>query len=153
MIHLLNLDVVTCFLNWCKRILNVWFVLRWPYLADRTLKFKNYRSSTVVECVSTWLAYSFPRCYLLHTVNFRGCYFMCVFYIQDLLYPKTCKMNLFTLNFLFLLFATIICPALFHIASFSQPAFDCRHWHAYTVSHTFVHTVHLYAPPPLPFII
>ena len=29
---------MTCILNWFKRILNVWFVLRWPCAVDGTLK-------------------------------------------------------------------------------------------------------------------
>ena len=31
-------NLVTCVFNWCRRVFNVWFVLRWPYAAKGTLK-------------------------------------------------------------------------------------------------------------------
>ena len=34
--------MVWCLVStWCKRIFNVWFLLRWPCAVDRTVKFKN----------------------------------------------------------------------------------------------------------------
>lgn len=37
-IQLLTCDLVTCFLNWCDRIVNAWFFLKWLYAIDETLK-------------------------------------------------------------------------------------------------------------------
>ena len=34
-------DLIICAFNWWKRILSVWFVLRWPCVVDRMLIFKN----------------------------------------------------------------------------------------------------------------
>ena len=37
----LTRELMTCESNWCRRVLNMWFVPRWPYAVDRTIKSNN----------------------------------------------------------------------------------------------------------------
>lgn len=45
-----NTDIIQCL--WCKKnIFNVWFVLGWPYMVDRTLKSKKNNTSSSSSCL------------------------------------------------------------------------------------------------------
>ena len=60
-IHCFTCDLVTCVLKWCKKIMNVGFVLKWPYAVDGMLKSKYCLILFVIEGVKRSCVVVFPR--------------------------------------------------------------------------------------------